>query len=219
MFWRFEAMGVQNSTSNFVLFYKGAKLMSHFYFYLWFCVFFPFVLFLAFTLMLIIFILLMLAFALIGLALALSFLVLVFTWLIFVFVLLLLFLHCYFLSLAIIFLFWHCSFFFWLLFLIFILQLHNIVQVFAPSHCCCMVLFKYLFFHVIIELSFAFLFFAFVLLLCPPFMLLKLVLFPLFLCILQVCSFLLWQLMIVFHEVNLFFHFMCVCACVCVCVF
>ncbi len=91
--------------------------------------------------------------------------------------LLLLFLHCYFLSLAI-FLFWHCSSCFWLLFLIFTLQLHNIVQLFAPSHCCCMVLFKYLFFRVIIELSFVFLFLAFVLLLCPPFMLLKVMFFP-----------------------------------------
>jgi hypothetical protein len=38
-----------------------------------------------------------------------------------------------------------------------------------------------LFFCFIIELSFVFLFFAFVLLLCPPFMLLKVVFFPLFL--------------------------------------
>ncbi len=95
--------------------------------------------------------------------------------------LLLLFLQLLFLVFGYYFLFWHCSSFFWLLFLIFTLQLHNIVQVFAPSHCCCMVLFKYLFFCFIIELSFVFLFFAFVLLLCPPFMLLKVVFFPLFL--------------------------------------
>ncbi len=137
------------------LFYKGAKVMTHYFFTCDFVCFFPFVLFRAFTLMLITFTLLLPAFALILLALSIIISCSCFHMIEF-----------YFFCVIIV--------IFALLFLVFgyyFLQLHNIVQVFAPKHCCCMVLFKYLFFCFIIELSFVVLFLAFVLLLCPPFML------------------------------------------------